>query len=563
MSAQRLASVVVFLSLLFGIGRVAHPFAGGRTYAQPRAVVDAIRAMVETDRSSPSGQLTIAEHRQLVALYEPGRFVPLWVDDSGHPCRDAREALELLIGATTEGLDPLDYDAARLQTLATSLSAVDGPQAGDVAAFDVGLSVSTLRYFRHLHLGRVDPVAIGFRMPARERGDLVEMLRGAISEHRIVPMAAELTPPIALYRQLRRALLRYRALDVDRTLGVFRLSAVTVRPGDRCDELPQLSRLLVALGDLPVAEPDRIQSLTYEGTVVDGVKRFQLRHGLEPDGVLGKQTRLALMVPLAWRVRQIELALERLRWLPHLTQNRFLAGNIPMFRVWGVEGVAPRTAPSFRTEVIVGRALDTQTPVLVEDMEYIIFRPYWNVPSSILRHEILPALNRTPDYLQRHNMEIVSGETDGARILPMTGANLARLRHGTLRVRQRPGPNNALGLVKFVFPNDNNVYMHGTPAPELFNPPRRDFSHGCIRVADPVGLAEWVLADQPTWTRDKILEAMNAKTSMRVNLRRPIPVIVFYLTAVVIPENDTLYFAEDIYGHDTRLDQYLTRRRPS
>ena len=148
-------------------------------------------------------------------------------------------------------------------------------------------------------------------------------------------------------------------------------------------------------------------------------------------------------------------------------------------------------------------------------------------------------------------------------IQPITAANLERLRRGTLRVRQRPGPNNSLGLIKFVFPNDVNVYMHGTPAPELFNRARRDFSHGCIRIADPVGLAAWVLAEQPNWTPDRILMAMNAKESMRVNLTRPIQVILFYLTAVVMPEDNAVHFAEDIYGHDARLEQYLTRRKVS
>ena len=185
-------------------------------------------------------------------------------------------------------------------------------------------------------------------------------------------------------------------------------------------------------------------------------------------------------MPLSWRVRQIELALERLRWLPHLGEQRFLAVNIPMFRLWAWEEMSATGVPSFGTGVIVGRALNTQTPIFVEEMRDVIFRPYWNVPRSILRHEILPAIARDPDYLQRHDMEIVSGESDGAWIVAVTADTIARLRGGRLRVRQRPGPKNALGLVKFVFPNDANVYLHGTPAPELFSRARRDFSHGCV-----------------------------------------------------------------------------------
>jgi murein L,D-transpeptidase YcbB/YkuD len=258
----------------------------------------------------------------------------------------------------------------------------------------------------------------------------------------------------------------------------------------------------------------------------------------------------------ARRTRQIELSLERLRWLPRFPPQRILAVNIPMFRVWGMGDPA---APRFSTDVIVGRAFRTATPLLVEQMEYVIFRPYWNIPTSILRGEILPALQRAPDYLRRHDMEIVAGESDAARAVLLTAESIDRLRRGELRLRQRPGPQNSLGLVKFVFPNDANVYLHGTPAQELFARARRDFSHGCIRVADPVGLAEWILAAEPEWTRDRILAAMDGAGSMRVDLSRPVPVILFYLTAM--PIDGVMQFADDIYGHDARLDRYLRAGR--
>ena len=167
-------------------------------------------------------------------------------------------------------------------------------------------------------------------------------------------------------------------------------------------------------------------------------------------------------------------------------------------------------------DVIVGRALDTRTPVFAEEIREVMFRPYWNVPSSILRHEILPKLERDPDYLRREDMEIVRGTGDSAPRVEVTADALAGLRQGVLRVRQRPGPKNALGLIKFVFPNEEDVYMHGTPAQALFARSRRDFSHGCVRVADPVALAEWVLHDRPDWTRDRILTAtMNPQTTSR------------------------------------------------
>jgi murein L,D-transpeptidase YcbB/YkuD len=401
---------------------------------------------------------------------------------------------------------------------------------------------------------------MGYRMPARERDDLAGLLRVAVAEHSVPEAAAELNPSIPLYRQLRGALARYRTLAADPELQSFRGPLATLHPGERWAGLPLLSRRLVALADLAVANPERGDPTLYEDAVVDGVRHFQMRHGLAADGVLGKTTVAALSVPLSWRARQIELALERMRWLPHLDRNRLVVVNIPMFRLRAIDGPRDTAVTSFSTAVIVGRALRTRTPVLMEEMEYVIFRPYWNVPSSIVQQEILPAIRRTPGYLQRHDMEIVAGQPDSAPVVPITDANIARLRDGTLRLRQRPGPKNSLGLVKFVFPNDSNVYLHGTPAMELFSHARRDFSHGCMRVADPVGFAEWVLAEQPGWDREAILAAMNGPASMRVDLPHPIQVIVFYLTAAVTIDGSGVQFAEDIYGHDARLDQYLTRQ---
>ncbi len=312
------------------------------------------------------------------------------------------------------------------------------------------------------------------------------------------------------------------------------------------------------MGDLPtdasVEESDR-----YDGSTVEGVKHFQIRHGLEPDGVLGKSTIAALRAQLTWRVRQIELALERLRWLPHLGDERLIALNIPMFRLWAWDAIPPDGAPLFGMDVIVGRALSTETPVFVAEMGEVIFRPYWNVPGSILRHEVLPKLERDPDYLRREDMEIVRGTGDNALRVNLTADTLAGLRQGLLRVRQRPGPKNALGLIKFVFPNREDVYMHGTPAQALFAKNRRDFSHGCVRVADPVDLAEWVLRDRSDWTRDQILAATRGTQTIHVRLPRPIQVILFYTTAAVMPEDGAIHFADDIYRHDARLDQALDR----
>jgi L,D-transpeptidase YcbB len=333
--------------------------------------------------------------------------------------------------------------------------------------------------------------------------------------------------------------------------------AHTIRPGDRLVAADALRRRLVAFGDLAADTESAAGADVYDDVLSVGVSHFQARHGLAADGVLGRATQAALAVPVPSRIRQIELALERLRWLPEVGHERLVALNIPMFLLGTWDGTR-EAGPALRMRAIVGRALISETPVFTAMMQSVVFRPYWNVPRSILLKEILPALERDPGELRRLDLEIVDGQSDEAHVVPATPVTLARLRDGTLRLRQQPGPGNALGLVKFVFPNDADVYLHGTPAPELFDHLRRDFSHGCVRVEDPTALAEWVLRDEPGWDRTRIEAAMAAKTPLRVWLSTPIRVVLFYTTAAV-SEDGTVHFAEDIYGHDAKLADALVR----
>jgi murein L,D-transpeptidase YcbB/YkuD len=536
MRARRAISAWILLGLMAGCGGAPRPPATDAAQVPVRSAQDITKS---------SGAIG----------------APRWVDAAGRPNRDARDAMALLADAVVEGLDPRDYDAARLQALAVALDAAREPPATDVTTFDASLSVNTLSYFRHVHAGRIDPRAIGFEMNAPpDDDDFAAILGAALAGHRIREAAAALPPPLALYRDLRGVLARYRSLAADPSIEPLPPPGATVHPGESYAGVAALHRLLVRVGDLPADSPPPVTSSAYGGALIDGVKHFQIRHGLRDDGVMGQETQAALGVPLSRRVRQIELALERLRWLPHLGLARLLVVNIPTFQLWGWDAMPADGAPTLGMKVIVGRALNTRTPVFVEEMPYIIFRPYWNVPPSIARQEIVPALQRDPEYLTRQDMQIVSGQGDDARVVALSGESLALVRQGALRVRQRPGPKNSLGLVKFVFPNDDNVYLHGTPALQLFGRSRRDFSHGCVRVEDPVALAAWVLKDQPDWTQERILEAMNANRPLRVDLQRPIQVILFYVTALVMPEDGTMRFAEDIYRHDVRLDRALARR---
>ena len=573
--AARLAGIRTLISVAFMLGilacsgqsvpslalaKLSTPFGSPDLVTTQPSAADlamAIRACLVDGGDPAFGVRSPAEQTELSALYQVKGDAVLWIDTTGRPSRQARESLMLLRDAQSEGLDPADYRPDMLDTLAATLGATSSPIPRNVASFDVALSRAMLRYFRHLHLGRIDPRTIGFRWNVSAEGhDFAALLRSAVADDHIAETVVALRPSLVQYNALRTMLTRYRALAADASLGLPPTPAAAVHPGEPYAGLDVLSRQLVMFGDLPTGLQSLAVPGTYGGDLVEGVRRFQLRHGLEPDGVLGKRTQAALRVPLAWRVRQIELALERLRWLPDLGARRLVAINIPMFRLWAWDSV-PNDAPTLAMDVIVGRALSTQTPVFDEEMREVIFRPYWNVPRSILRNEILPLLERDPDYLRRQHMEIVRGPGDNAQPVETTTDNLGLLRQGTLRIRQRPGPHNALGLVKFVFPNQENVYMHGTPAQALFSRSRRDFSHGCVRVENPVALAEWALKENPEWTRDRIVSAMAATPSAHVRLPRPIQVILFYTTAVVMPEDGTIHFVDDIYRHDARLDRAL------
>jgi murein L,D-transpeptidase YcbB/YkuD len=322
-----------------------------------------------------------------------------------------------------------------------------------------------------------------------------------------------------------------------------------VDPGKSYEAASKLARRLQFLGDLPSTVDVPAGSQSYAGELVSGTKRFQARHGLESAGKLGPQTITELNAPVSERVEQLRLALERWRWLPHEFPDPPIVVNIPEFVLRAYQ--QPGT-PALMMPVVVGRAMRTQTPVMEQDMKYVVFWPYWNVPPSILRNELLPKIAKDANYLAKNEYEVVTygGQliTDGA----VSDEVLAQLRAGKLMVRQKPGPKNALGLVKFIFPNSNNVYLHSTPSQAAFSQTRRDFSHGCIRVEDPRALAVWVLRNNPGWTKEKVEEAFKAQKEQQVNLQRTIPVLIVYGTAVAKEGGET-YFFDDIYGFDKQL----------
>lgn len=352
------------------------------------------------------------------------------------------------------------------------------------------------------------------------------------------------------YRLLVRALERYRRLADDRTIPAFTMpSSRAVRPGDSLATVRQLRRRLVALGDL-TDSTEKGPSGRYAGPVVDAVRRFQLRHGLDDDGVIGSKTVAALQYPLSTRVVEIEQSLDRMRREPPTGGGPFITVNVAAYRLFAFEGTEQDSVPALEMRVIVGRAVRTPTPSLAGKLRYLEFRPYWNVPRSILVKEILPKLRRDTGWLRRESMELMN-EDDVVLGDTVTASIMDALRAGRMRVRQRPGGSNPLGIVKFDFPNDSNIFLHDTPAKSLFSELRRDFSHGCIRLEGARDLARWVMRGAPAWNDDSLRAAMASAVSRRVSVPRAIPVHVGYST-VLATADGCVWFLPDVYDRDSK-----------
>ena len=497
---------------------------------------------------------------RLNELYKQNAMAPLWFK-GGKPTSQAITMAASLDGADEQGLNSADYDADLLSKWlkAPELGAAN-PQ--EVASFDVALSLSAMRYLSNLYLGRVNPREVGFQIDvAAKKLDLPAVLLKISQSGRPKASIDELEPKVPIYGALKTLLAQYLALAKDAPVPKFSFPA-KFGPGGQSKDVPALRRLLVTLGDLKEIKPGAEASEVYDPELVEAVKNFQRRHGQHPDGVIGKGTVARLNVPIADRVKQIQLGMERLRWFPDGAKGLYLIVNIPSFQLYGSRGGEGFGHHDLEMNVIVGESKNGHnTPVFHSDMTYVIFRPYWNVPDTIATKELIPAIQRNPGYLARNNMELVSNYSNSAKTQAPTAANLARLASGGLKIRQKPGPHNALGLVKFTFPNENNVYLHSTPTKGLFQRERRDFSHGCIRVQDPARLAEWVLTEQPEWTRPQIEAAMAAQTPKTVTLKQPIPVYIFYST-VFADKDGRVNFYEDIYGHDKALGALLAKGFP-
>jgi len=493
---------------------------------------------------------------QITNFYQSTNYAPAWVQGD-QPIALALSMVELFNNAWKRGLDPEDYDASRWDG---RLRALDGT-ASRLASFDVALTVCTMRFISDLRIGRINPRHFKFGLSVEQKKyDLVEFIRNRLlSAADLSALLDTVEPPFAGYRRTQAALIRYTELVRKDDGEKLPVPEKAINIGEPYSGVPRLIRFLTTVGDLPADAKMSPDSSVYDSSLADAVKRFQRRHGLSDDGRLGAETVKQMNVPLSERVRQLQLALERWRWLPSEFSSPPIVVNIPDFRLRALDD---KNQIALDMRVVVGKSMRTQTPVFSRDMTYVVLRPYWNVPPSILRGEILPAIQRDGTYLGRKRYEVTNRAGDVITSGEVSESVMSDLKAGRLSVRQKPGPANALGLVKLMFPNEHNVYLHSTPAPELFSRTRRDFSHGCIRVEKPAELAAWALRNNPDWTVDRVRKSMEeGSDNVTVTLKQPVPVFIVYATALAY-ENGEVHFYHDIYGHDAKLTQALAKGYP-
>ena len=510
-------------------------------------------------------------------FYQMNDMQLAWFDRDGNPTSQAYQIASILAQAADKGLDPHAYRGdvwiERLNDIKSGKIKETGQERlYRLAPVDAGLSVSLMRYVTDLRMGRIDPKSVGADLNVEDkRFDLASALFEHIHDPDLKKSIEVIEPPYRAYWNLLYWLKFYRNLAGDPELASPLPVTKTVHPGEHYPALKRLQYRLKAYGDLEGSpatladsseqEPEHASNAhsgLYTGKTVEAVKHFQARHGLEPDGLIGKNTFAALNVPPGKRVEQIILSLERWRWLPDDVGEKLVAVNMPQFKLFGLtrqkQGVYE---PEISMKVIIGKAFKRhQTPIFTGLMRYLVFSPYWNVPYSILKNELLPKIRKDPTYITKHQYEIVKRFSPDAVPLPVNDETISGLATGKYHLRQKPGPENALGPVKFIFPNRHTIFLHGTPAQNLFRFATRAFSHGCIRVEYPDILAEFVLSQKPDWDIERIREVMASQKWTRVNLSPPIPVYIFYVSAVTNSQQNIMFF-RDIYGYDEKLKQAI------
>jgi murein L,D-transpeptidase YcbB/YkuD len=512
-----------------------------------------------------------ARHWKTVrAFYEAQGFRPVWFDGR-RPRPQAQALVSAIQTAETDGLKSTVYavpDASRLQAAASWNPLKKGFDKEQALDLELQLSYAFVKYASHLASGRTDPATVDPHWFVTPRKLDVTAVMKQAAAGRVEDALRTLSPQHPQYERLRETLASYREIAARGGWPTIPATA-RLKPGSRGPEAAALRARLAATGDLsaqaaqapaPAASPAgsaRSSAAAAPGAVFDAevreaLKRFEQRHGLQPDGLLDGEAVRELNVPVEQRIEQITLSMERWRWLPESLGDRHVLVNVPMYQLEVYENghvVLPM-------RVVTGKK-DNPTPIFMDKMENVVFSPYWHVPPNIARNETIPAVMNDPGYLDRNDLELVKGN----RVVSPWSVSWSAVEAGDYTFRQRPGRKNALGHVKFIFPNKFDVYLHDTPADSLFARTDRSLSHGCVRVEKPLELAEYVLRDQAEWTRERILAAMHSGSEKWVTLKRPLPVYILYMTAWIDPEG-AVQFREDIYGHDEKQQKLLPLLSP-
>lgn len=525
----------------------------------PASSVVAVHGIVESARIADLRWPDFPVYKtELAKFYEMNSYSLVWVQN-GQVRPQGLAVIELLRNASAKGLDPEDYDGPRWSARLLRLS--QGPSEQDLVSFDTALTVSAMRYIRAVHCGRVSPKQFNFQLDI-EGGPL--SLADYIQTHVLNASDPEgeiekLEPPFPGYKKLLALLPEYQEFAKKDDGGKLETPTKTVLPGQPYASLARLGRLLQIIGDIPATTQLNPDAEIYEGALVEGVKHYQSRHGETPTGKLDARTINEMNTPAAVRIHQIKLTLERWRWVPHSFPQPPVVVNLPEYRLRAMN--ADGTV-AFYKNVIIGKAYGHKSPVFEKEIQYVVFRPYWDVTPSIQRNEIVPHIQKDPNYIAKNNFEVVTPKGEVITDNQVSPEVLNGIKSLHLMVRQKPGPTNSLGLVKIIFPNPENVYLHGTDAPGLFSQDIRDLSHGCIRVENPADLVAWVLRNNPGWNLDRVMATMNGdKDNIQVNLVSRIPVLIVYGTATVNEENQIRFF-DDIYGYDAELQKALSAGNP-
>lgn len=522
---------------------------------------ETLRQRIESAHHPLLHQPNFSAYREDVArLYQAAPSALLWFDQ-GAPTLQAFMLANRFARADRKGLNPDDYEGGRWRDwLRPAGLAQTGSTACREWSLDLALTIATMRYVSDLRVGRINPRNLKIHLDVEpKRYDLTRFLLELAAAPQSNLLLDRIEPSFHAYRSLLDALQRYRELAEDPELSrPLTVPLHSLRPGETYPDLIHLEYRLRRWGDRDTTELAPIKDNVYSEALALAVRRFQGRHGLTQDGVIGRNTFAQLNVPMSERVEQIRMALERWRWLPDDLGYRPVVINVPEYKLYALEVDADGSYQQvLDMEVIVGESYPKhQTPLFRGAMRYIVFSPYWNVPYSILKRELYAKIEADPNYLAAHNYEIVSAFHPAAEVFPSDPENIAGLLTGELKLRQSPGPHNALGEAKFMFPNNHAVYLHGTPSKRLFRKDKRDFSHGCIRIADPPRMAAHVLSQEPGWDRERIDELIANGEWRQVGLSKPLQVYVLYGTAVADLDG-TVRFFRDVYGHDDRLAQAL------